>query len=84
MSNDTVNVRNTKRGTVGTVRRRIFESPVLNQGVLVEVDANAKPYVPELYRPRDAQTFLAEQASKTKQVETADADEANTETKDAD
>ena len=59
---DLVHVRNTKTGRVGDVRRVVFESKVLNPDVLVEVDRDAKPYIPELYRPRDASSFLAEQA----------------------
>lgn len=61
---DTLTVRNTNRGTVGPVRRRIFESPVLNPGILVEVEHDAKPYVPELYKPRTAEQYLAEKTTR--------------------
>lgn len=82
MANDLVHVLNTQTGRVGDVRRRIFEHKVFNPGILVEVSDNAKPYIPELYRPKDADTFLEQKALKT-QTEEADA-EVDTNTKDAD
>lgn len=59
MNTNSVTVRNTKTGRVGVVPRRYLESDVLNKGRLVEVESNAKPYIPELYRPRTADEFLA-------------------------
>lgn len=46
---DIVHVRNIHTGQVGTIRRRLFEHPYFNRGILIEVDADAKPYVPALY-----------------------------------
>lgn len=82
MANDLVHVRNVKTGSIGDVRRSIFEHPVFNPGVLVAVDADAKPYVSELYRPKDADTFLKEKASSTKTVQAKPP--VDTDTKDAD
>lgn len=61
---ENIRVRNTKTGRVGFVRRRIFESPVLNPDTLVEVEHDAKPYVPELYRPRTASEYLRGKTTK--------------------
>lgn len=50
---DTVRVRNTKTGAVGVIKRYIFESPAFNpDGLLVEVDDTAKPYVSDLYKSK--------------------------------
>jgi hypothetical protein len=76
-----VHVRNTDRGTVGWVDRDFFENEAFNTA-LVEVEHDAKPYVPELYKPRDAETYLREKASNSK-TEEAEA-EVDTNTKDAD
>ncbi len=55
MKIDFVPVRNTETGEVGRISRRLFENPAINRdGILVEVEADAKPYVKELYtaKPR--------------------------------
>lgn len=52
MSIETVTVRNKETGAVGTIRRDWFENPVINAGVLEEVEADAKPYVTGMYRSR--------------------------------
>lgn len=52
MKNELVNVLNLETGERGLIRRRLFESPVFNPGVLVEVDADQKPYVSELYKSK--------------------------------
>lgn len=45
-----IKVRNTDTGAVGFVARRIFDNSKFNpDGLLVEVDEDAKPYVSELY-----------------------------------
>lgn len=50
---DTVRVRNTKTGAVGVIKRYIFETPAFNpDGLLVEVDDTAKPYVADLYKSK--------------------------------
>lgn len=82
MATELVHARNTKRGTVGWVERSIFESKAFNPGVLIEVEHDAKPYIPELYKPRDADTFLKEKASKTPDPEPSA--KVDTNTKDAD
>lgn len=66
MATDLVHVLNTKTGRVGTERRSIFEHKTLNPGVLVEVDANSKPYHPELFKPRDAESFTDEKPKRVK------------------
>lgn len=52
MSNEMVNVLNLETGERGRIRRRLFDSPVFNNGVLVEVDGDQKSYVPELYKSK--------------------------------
>lgn len=52
MSIEMVTVRNLETGQVGTIRRDWFESTRINNGVLVEVEAGAKPYVAELYKSK--------------------------------
>lgn len=52
MSIEIVTVRNKETGDVGTIRRDWFENPVINAGVLEEVEADAKPYVTGMYRSR--------------------------------
>lgn len=54
MKNEMVEVLNTQTGERGRIRRRLFESPVYNgNGILVEVEAGQKPYLPEMFKPRD-------------------------------
>lgn len=52
MSIEMVRVRNLETGEVGVIRRDWFENEKINAGVLVEVDADAKSYVPELYKSK--------------------------------
>lgn len=52
MSIEIVTVRNKETGDVGTIRRDWFDNPVINAGVLEEVEADAKPYVTGMYRSR--------------------------------
>lgn len=52
MSIELVAVRNLETGEVGTIRRDWFENEKINAGVLVEVDPDAKSYVPELYKSK--------------------------------
>lgn len=53
MKNEMVEVFNIKTGQRGQIRRRLFESPVFNRnGILVEVEADQKPYLPEMYKSR--------------------------------
>lgn len=52
MSNSIVEVLNQETGARGKIRRKWFENPVINNGILVEVDASQKPYVPELFHSR--------------------------------
>lgn len=74
MPNDFVNVLNTDSGERGRIRRNLFESEVFNpNGLLVEVDATQKPYLPDMYKSHweDPET-----------PEDADADEAEAEEED--
>lgn len=52
MKNEMVEVLNLLTGQRGKIRRRLFESPIFNDGILEEVDPSQKPYVPELFKPR--------------------------------
>lgn len=52
MSNEMVNVLNLETGRRGRIRRRLFDNPVFNNGILVEVDEDKKSYVPELYKSK--------------------------------
>lgn len=73
MKNEMVEVLNTETGERGRIRRRLFESPVFNRnGILVEVEANQKPYLPEMYKSR-----VEDDVPKPKKAEAkkADADE---------
>lgn len=47
-----VEVMNLETGERGVIRRDWFENPVINAGVLVEVDSSQKPYIPELYKSK--------------------------------
>ena len=40
---DKISVRNVETGEVGEIRRKLFNSPVINPGILVEVDEGPKP-----------------------------------------
>lgn len=83
-NDDLVNVLNPERGTVGKISRRLFEHPVFNPGTLVEVEEGTKPYAPELYKPKDAATFLQEKASRTNPQTDEAQPQVATKTKDAD
>ena len=52
MSNEIVEVLNQETGERGQIRRKLFENPRINNGILVEVDASQKPYVPELFHSK--------------------------------
>jgi hypothetical protein len=52
MSNEIVEVLNQESGERGQIRRKLFDNPAFNNGILVEVDASQKPYVPELFHSR--------------------------------
>lgn len=47
-----VEVLNQETGERGRIRRRLFENPAINNGILVEVDPSQKPYVAELFKSR--------------------------------
>lgn len=70
---DTVRVRNTKTGAVGVIKRYIFETPAFNpDGLLVEVDDTAKPYVADLYKSKfgsDIDIETAEEESSEEEEE---------------
>lgn len=52
MNIDFVPVRNTQTGEVGRLARHLFDNPAINNGILVEVKPDAKPYVKELYKAK--------------------------------
>lgn len=52
MNIDYVEVLNQETGERGRIPRHWFNSKAINNGVLVEVDANQKPYTPELFKSR--------------------------------
>jgi hypothetical protein len=52
MINEMITVRNLETGEVGRIRRRLFENPKINDGILVEADEDDKPYAPELYKSK--------------------------------
>lgn len=56
MTNKFVTARNTVSGAIGVVPRSYLTHPVLGAN-LVEVDAEAKAYVPDLYKPKTADEF---------------------------
>lgn len=47
-----VTARNLETGQTGKIPRRFFEHPVLNPGVLEEVEPGTKSYHPAMYRSR--------------------------------
>ena len=47
-----VEVLNQETGERGRIRRRLFDNPAINNGVLVEVDPSQKPYVTEMFKSR--------------------------------
>lgn len=76
MATKFVTVINVKTGKVNTIPRRIYEHPVFNQGQLVEVVPDTKPYVAELYKPTTAEEFVENHPEKIPTVD-ADAEEAS-------
>ena len=49
---NTVRVRNLQTGAIGRIARSLYDNPKINNGILVEVDDKAKPYVPGMYKSR--------------------------------
>lgn len=49
---DKITVRNIETGEVGLIRRKWFDNPRINNGILVEVDPHSKPYVLELWKSK--------------------------------
>ena len=47
-----VEVLNQETGERGRIRRRLFDNPAINNGVLVEVDPSQKPYAVDLFKSR--------------------------------
>lgn len=52
MNIDYVEVLNQETGERGRIPRHWFNSKAINNGVLIEVDADQKPYTPELFKSR--------------------------------
>jgi len=52
MSNEKVSVLNLETGEHGWIRRKWFDNPAINKGVLVEVSEGQKSYVPELWKSK--------------------------------
>lgn len=76
MNTDIVHVRNTKTGKVGTVTRAIFDHPVFNKDVLVEVEAGAKPVAEGLNRSQTATEYRASHPKPTPDtVDSTDVDD---------
>lgn len=57
MATEYATVLNVNTGQVGTIPRRFLDHPVINRGQLVEVQADTKPYVPELFKASTAEEF---------------------------
>lgn len=72
MSNEMVEVLNLLTGKRGRIRRRLFESPVFNDGILEEVEADQKPYLPEMFRGREENPTTEPEDA---EVDETDADE---------
>ena len=49
---DLIRVRNIHTGQIGRIARHLFENPRINNGILVEVDDSAKPYLEGFYKTR--------------------------------
>lgn len=48
-----VRVQNQEDGTIGVISRNHFENPsIVKPGLLKEVDADQKPYLPEMFKDR--------------------------------
>jgi hypothetical protein len=54
MSIETVDVLNLETGERGLIRRDWFENAAINNGILVEVDPEQKPYVADLFKSKVA------------------------------
>lgn len=52
MNTEIVHVRNLDTGAVGTITRRLFENPAINNGILEEVEPGTKPYLKGFYKSR--------------------------------
>lgn len=52
MSIETVDVLNLETGERGLIRRDWFENEKINNGILVEVDPDQKPYVADLFKAK--------------------------------
>ena len=74
MTNKFVTARNTVSGVVGPVPASYLTHPVFSKQ-LVQVDEDAKDFVPELYTPKTADEFKASR-SKTSASKSKDADAA--------
>jgi hypothetical protein len=62
-------VRNIETGEVGLIRRKLFDNPRINNGILVEVERDAKPYVSELWKSK-----IVEDDETTEDSETVEED----------
>lgn len=79
--NDIVKVLNTQTGETGTIRRKWFDNPRINAGVLVEVKPDTKPYIPELYTPKTVEEFTDVHGDKLEPEASSDEVEPFTETR---
>lgn len=52
MSIEKITVLNLETGDVGEIRRDWYENPIINNGLLEEVDPGTKPYVADLFKSR--------------------------------
>lgn len=50
--NEQITVLNKITGAVGRISRAWFENPAINNGILIEVDDDQKPYTPEMFKSR--------------------------------
>lgn len=70
MNIDFVPVRNTETGEVGRIARHLFNNPVINpNGLLVEVEPDAKPFVKELYTAKPRTKDETKSKASTKEVD---------------
>lgn len=60
-----VKVLNTLSGQVVDVSEKTLKHPVLGKN-FVAVDGEQKSYVPEMYEPKDAETFVAQKGKRSK------------------
>lgn len=75
MDNDIVKVMNTLTGETGMIRRRLFDNPRINSGILVEVKPNTKPFVPELYTSKTPDEFKETYPDKVESAESSEDEE---------